>query len=394
MGDISPALAIHRYLFRLALAAGNIFGWIVVFRVLHIFAGDISLALAGTAILFVLQQGITLILTPLAGAALRHGARRALILGSLSTVLSFGFLAQLFVSRISIFPEVALSLIASFVVFGGIQRALYFVPYAAASAMSDSKGVSFLREASLAFVPLLGGLLIASVPDGFGLLFAVAAAFALAACFALVEMPEIHERFEWNFAQALGALFALQNQRMLWVAVLDGVQGAALLLIWPLAAFLILGQSILSLGVVLTVTFLAAFLGRNLVRGFLKRIRAESPYVIATIAFSSWIFRLAAGTPFHVVIADVYYHSGARPHERGVDVHAGDQWADSGHYLDEYTALKEMGLCMGRIAVCMLFAALAVTYAPAVAFFGAIGAAAVAAATSVLLSHRLKKEAF
>lgn len=397
MGTLGPnALAVHRYLFRLALATGNFFGWIVVFRVFYFFSADISAALAGTALLYAIAQGIAFILTPLTGAALRIGVRRALILGSLAACISFAFLAQFFLSRISANPDVAFTLIAGFAIVSGIQRALYFVPYATAAALTESRaGHVLLRELSLALIPLIGGYVITFVPGGVGLLFAFAGAVSLAAAIAVIEMPEIHERFEWRYGETLRALFARSHRGALYVAVFDGLQGTALLLIWPLSAFIILGQSFLAFGFVMAATFIVAFIGRFGVRRILRMMRAEkSPYILATVAFSSWIFRLSAGTPVQILVADVYYHAAAQPRGRGVDVHAFDQWADNGHYVDEYTALKEMGLALGRILMCGIFAALALISAPVIAFIGCILIAAVAAAASVLLSHRLMRQAF
>lgn len=397
MGSLGPrALSVHRYLFRLALATGNFFGWIVVFRVFYFYSADISAALAGTALLYAIAHGISFLLTPLSGAALRVGVRRALILGSLAACLSFGFLAQLFLSRISSNPDIAFSLIAGFAILSGIQRAIYFVPYATASALTESRaGHVLTRELSLALIPLIGGYVITYISGGVGLVFAFAGAASLAAAIAVIEMPEIYERFEWRYLDTLRALFARSHRGAFFVAVFDGLQGAALLLIWPLSAFVILGQSFLAFGFVMALTFIVAFLGRFGIRRILRSIRADrSPYILATIAFSSWIFRLSAGTPLQIIVADVYYHSAAQPRGRGVDVHAFDQWADNGHYVDEYTALKEMGLAIGRILMCIVFAILALQFTPVIAFVACIVAAAIAAAASVMLSHRLARQAF
>jgi hypothetical protein len=205
----------------------------------------------------------------------------------------------------------------------------------------------------------------------------------------------MYERFEWRYSDAMRALFSYPHRKALSIAILDGLQGAALLLIWPLAAFIILGQSFFSLGVVLAVTFLTAFLGRFWVRRALRAVRVDrSPYVLATIAFSSWIFRLAAGTPVQIVVADIYYHAAAQPRGRGVDVHAHDQWADNGHYVDEYTTLKEMGLSIGRIVLCLTFALACVVWHPLIAFAVSMAIAGIAAAASVILSHRLQRGVF
>lgn len=387
-------LAVHRYLFRLALAAGNVFGWIVVFRTLLFYSNDMSVALAGTTSLYLVAQLICFLLTPLAGAALRHGTRRALVVGSLMLSLSFISLAALFVSAVASRGDAAFWLVASFAIFGGISRAIYFVPYATAAAhLGDRRPHALLREFSLAIVPLLAIILIMWV--GTGLLFALAAALAVAAVFAIVEMPNTYERFDWSYGETVRALVSPAHRGMLGVALFDGMQGAALLLIWPLGVYLILFGSLSAFGAVMATTFLFALGGRLLVRYLDRPLGMDrSPYILATIAFSSWVFRLPAGTPLQIVAADVFYHSAAEPRGRGVDAHSFDQSADNGHYVDEQSALKEMGHAAGRIIMCALFATLTLLFVPVIAFAACIAAAAVAAAASVLFAHHLKKEAF
>src|SRR3989344_8917101 len=96
----SNALFVHRFIFRLALATGNIFAWVIVFRVFFMTTRDLDnsleLSLAGVAALYVLSHLVTFFLTPLSGMALRRGVRRALIIGTLVTAGSFGILATLF----------------------------------------------------------------------------------------------------------------------------------------------------------------------------------------------------------------------------------------------------------------------------------------------------------
>ena len=176
------------------------------------------------------------------------------------------------------------------------------------------------------------------------------------------------------------------------VCLLGGIRGVPLLLIWPLAAFIIIGQSFSALGVILSATLCIAFVGRPIVRRILRTLRADrSTTVVAVIAFSSWVLRLSAGSPLQVAVADVYYHSGISPRRFSVDASASDQSADGGHFVDEYTALKEMGMALGRILACALLVILALSSNAALAFAAAIIIAAIAAASSVFLSRRLAR---
>ena len=112
---------------------GNVFAWVIVFRMFFIATDTVEMALAGTAALYVLSQVVTFILTPLTGMALRRGVRRALILGTLAAVGSYGFFATVFLAQ----PDDRVFwIIATFAVTIGIHRALYWIPYKAAEAES------------------------------------------------------------------------------------------------------------------------------------------------------------------------------------------------------------------------------------------------------------------
>lgn len=385
-------LATHRFLFRSALAAGNVFAWVVVFRLLYIttdvLAHNFEWALAGTAALYALSHALTFFLTPLAGMSLRRGIRTALIFGTVLAALSFAVIAILFLadpSRDEVFWAVA-----AFALVQGFYRAFYFIPY---KILEEGKLIpSIFRDAAIALFPALAGYVLTALENGAFVLFASCAALALLSTIAVARETESYEAFDWTYGETFRHFFARRNNLAVGLFILDGIQGAALLVIWPLAAFLILGQSFVNLGAVLTATLCVAFLGRYLVRRGLRALRLhKSPSVIAVAVFAAWIARLAAGTPVQILTIDVLYNSGSAPRRFSIDSYAGEQAADGGHYIDEYTAIKEMGLCVGRIAVTILFIFLLVTTAESLAFAAAIFTAAVAAAWSVFLAHRLEK---
>lgn len=389
-GTNARYLFAHRFLFRLALAAGNVFAWVIVFRMFFLALGSIETALAGTAALYILSQVVTFVLTPLAGMALRRGIRRALILGTLAAVGSYGFFATIFLAQ----PDDRVFwIIATFAITMGIHRALYWIPYKAAeAAIAERSPRALAREALVALVPAGAGYMLATLENGLLVLFSSASVLMLLSALLLARVPEKYESFDWTYRETIRELTARGNHLAVGLFILDGVQGATLLLIWPLAAFLVLGQSFQLLGAVLTATFCIAFLGRYVTRYLLRRLGvARSPGVLATIVFSSWIFRLAAGSPVQLLAVDIFYNSGASPRRFSIDTYGFEQAADGGHFVDEYTAVKEMGLAIGRIAVCTLFIVLLTTTAESLAFAAAIFTAAIAAAWSVFLGHRLQK---
>lgn len=382
-------LGMHRLLLRAALAAGNIFAWVVVFRVFFIASADLEFSLAGAAALYALSHAITFVCTPLAGASLRRGVRTALIFGTVLASLSFGVIACIFASdpaRDQLFWA-----IGAFAVLQGLYRAFYFVPYAASTnALSLS---SIYREGLIAISPAIAGYVLTAFADGAFLLFAVCTLLALVAAFVVVRMPQSYESYDWSYRETLHELSARKNHRAIGLFILDGMQGAVLLLIWPLAIFLTL-SSFRALGAVMAATLCLAFLGRFIVRRMLRVLRAQSPIVLATIAFTTWIVKLAAASPVQILAVNVAYSASNSPVRFSIDTHAGEQAADGGRYIDEYTALKEMGLSIGRISMALLFIVLVLVTAEALAFAAAIITAACAAAWSVVLAYRLQRDAY
>lgn len=397
MRDTSPlsgafergdSLASHRFLMRLAMGAGNVFAWIFIFRGFYLLSGSVEASVFAVAVMYSLMQAIVFVLTPLSGFALRNGMRRALAYGTLIASFAFACMSVVFAPQMP--DDLVFSMIVSFVIFMGIHRALYWVPYRTEIAdtgtyVSASKG----EEIMLALVPLLGGLMIETIWLGPEALLAIAAFAALASLIPLIRIPESYEGFEWGFFETFGQLFSSSNRPLLGLSVADGIQGAALLLVWPLAAFIIIGQSFLGLGLILTVTLILTPIFRTSVRKLLKRFRAErSTPVLATLVFSSWILRLVAASPLQILVVDIYAHSGSSPKRFSIDHAIHDQSADGAHYVDEYTALKEMGLALGRIIACLTLAAIALFVHALAAFAGVIILAAFASVVSVVISQR------
>ncbi len=389
-GDSS--LALHRLLFRCALSAGNIFAWMVVFRVFFVSANNLEESLAGVAALYALSQVITFFLTPLTGMALRRGVKRALTFGTLACAGAFIAIAALF-SETTFSRESVFWLVALFTVMHGMSRALYWVPYKTAEAQSAEQSPSTLaREALVALMPAIAGYVFLAITHGPFIVFATIAAGIVAAALALFPFDESYEPFEWTFMQTLREFVARRNNLAVGLFILDGFQGAALLLIWPLAAFLLLKQSFVSLGAILTATLCVTFLARFIVRNILRALGSEkSPTITAALVFSSWILRLAAASPIQILAVDIYYNAGTSPRRYSIDSYAYEQSADGGHFVDEYTAIKEMGLAIGRIVLCILFITLALMTVESLAFAASLLVAAIAAAWSVFLANRLQK---
>lgn len=371
------ALRSHRFLLRIALAGVNIYAWIFVFQYFFLTSPTIEYALARVVLLYALSQTITCLFTPYAARTLRHGSRRSIVFALLSAATAFIFLGAAFEG----FFELSIPFgIIVFALALGVYRALYWVPYEVESegTLRSSRRMSVPREIIVGLAPLGVGLLVASSGEApmwslFG-----AGALILLSALPLMKVEEVHERFSWKYRETFAHLMAREHRAYVSRALLEGMVGAALLLLWPLAVFLIVGWSYGTLGLVLSLTFLLAIFGRGVVRDLLRRMRVhESRLVSGLLAASPWVLRLMVASPLSIVLVDSYFYT-TTPLRHGVDRAAFEQSSDGGSFVDEFTALKEMGLAIGRVATCALAVGFALVFSLPIAFIGAFVLAAVA----------------
>lgn len=376
--NASGARTIHRALLRIALSAGHVFAWILVFQYFYAHYGTLAAGISSTLLTFALAQVTTILLTPWCASRLRHGFRRMLVYATLSLAVAFACLAATFSGYLG---PISIGVLL-FAVLMGAYRALYFTPYAVIETREAGK-TTYLWEFAIAIAPALAGLLLRE-PTAAILLLSITSIVLLASLVPLARIPDIREAYAWSYRQTFHELFAPGRTRMLFEAIMAGVEGAALLILWPLLVFVLLGWSYVTLGAVLSAAFVLALFLRALFERPVSRI---SPSVAALVNASAWLLRLTVGGAVGVVLVDTYFYLGSQPRRRGLDMHAFEQMADNTTFVDEHTALKEIGLALGRLIVCLLAAALMAFFTIPMMFLIVFTLTAIAAASSVYLSR-------
>lgn len=367
----------HRFLLRAALSAAHLFAWVFIFHFAYIKTGFVLGALVSVFVAYALTQIVVVLLTPWAARQVEHGMRRAMVLGTLALTTAFLFLATGFLDGFAAGVGIAL-----FALLSGLYRALYWVPYVA----SERAQTGHIREVILASLPLISGIWLGAFGNPVVLLYG-AATLAVLSLLPLIGTREQWEGFAWGYRETFHELFAPARGRTVLGSYLDGVEGAALLLIWPLLVFLLVGWSYPLLGLVMSLGLLAAYAVRSLV----GRRPPVSVWIQMAVGASAWILRLVVMTPLSIVILDTF-HRGTR----GVaaDGPAHEQAADNHTFIDEMTALREMSLALGRLSLVLLACALALSGSAAVVMIGCCIAAALASIASVAIRNTRSRPLF
>lgn len=360
-------LALHRLLLRSALSGGHIFAWVLIFQYFYIQHVSISAALISVLAAYALSQVITVLATPWSARMLRNGFRKPLVYAALTLAIAFGTLGAAFSGLIG---DIGVGIAATTVLLG-LYRALYWIPYEVASERQGAWSTRAI-EFGLALLPAIAGVYMTSSGAlAIHVLFA-AGALSLLSIVPLMSLRDTHEGYQWGYRESFHELFSYARRRVLIQSILSGAEAIVLLLVWPLAIFMLTGWSYAMLGLILSLTLIFTMVTRML---FGAQIAQMPPRLVPAVAASAWVMRLGVGGFVGAVLVDTYAQAGAHASVRGMDTQTHEHVADNRTFVDEYTALKEMGNALGRItAAFSIIALIAVFPAPialALSFIGA-----------------------
>ena len=350
-----------RTLMRISLGALGVFLPIFFFKE---YGYDLQLVIAIYLSIF----GIHLLLTPLSARLLGSlGTRRMIMLGVVFVILAIGSLYY--------FPASPAYATIAYIVFISIYRALYWIPYHVDFANALDKNMlgrqlAILRNTAsvvLIAVPMIGGVIITTA--GFSAIFLFSIVVMLVALIPLWFMSHTYERYSWGYLETFKHLFARANRPLLLAHAASGAQGTSITIFWPIYVFTLLDERFTVLGIIASLTTVVVIVLRIIVGKLFDKWSHKRMLVVGVImATSGWVTKLFVSTPVEVLMADSYHNFGRTVNSLSFDATTYEQSADNGRYVDEYTALKEIALAVGRVTMLLLIAVLVSIFDIRVAF--------------------------
>ena len=102
------------------------------------------------------------------------------------------------------------------------------------------------------------------------------------------------------------------------------------------------------------------------------------------IYFTGWILKTLVAGVTGIFLVDIYHRFGFVINKTSFDVTTYDQAADNGHFIDEYTVLREVSFLIGGMVMALILL-------PAVALFS-IKVAFILGAIATLLMTTIHKQ--
>lgn len=375
----------HRLLVELAFNLTGIFSVIFLYERL----GSLLFALTPLAIVYV----VTFLVTPLSARLLNSYGIRNLMLTSL-VFLVCGLLNLYGLARVEE-AGFFLGFVLSYVVCTGLYKAFYWIPYQihtahALDAHYRGRQVAFLANGSMLLVvgmPLIAGFLVTTF--GYESIFILGAVFIVGATIPVFFLDNTYEKFAWGYIETFRNMFKREHRITVGAYFGDGIQSGILVAVWPLILYFTLRDEYITIGAVSTLGFLFVFLSRTLFGYWFDTWSKERIVRLgALFSASGWALRLFAGTPFELAAVDAYHKIGQATNRSSMEAVTYELAADSGRYIDEFTALKEVSSNAGRIFALSSAAAVFMLYGVHIGFIFSVLLAILATLATALVARR------
>ncbi len=241
------------------------------------------------------------------------------------------------------------------------DRMFYWVPYHSDFAKFTDKKTrgrtigllsSMVSLVSVA-VPVTAGFII--VHHGFNVLFLLVIFIYLSSIFPFFFVPPTTEQYTFTYLQTWKVLFHPRDRKILFTFMADGAESIVGGVIWPIFIFQILQNDYQAVGIISSLIILVTILLRLLIGDYADKFNKKKLIRYGTILYSlGWVIKIFVQTGFHIFIVSTYHNFAEITMRTPYDTLMYEKAADAGHYIDEYSVLREMALNLGRVVAALV----------------------------------------
>jgi MFS family permease len=336
------------------------------------------------------------ILLYLAFAIFNHISAKMIKRFGMRNIMIFSLvgLSVMFLSRTFWDYAPYISLLIFFISFT-IYKSFYWIPYHVEFASftekrNRGKQTAFLYNVGdlfAAIVPFIAGILLSLY--GFNILFFIGFVFVILSILPLFRVEEVKEEYSWSFIKLVKEFFDKDNRPMIISSLGNGMQSIIGALIWPLFVFITIGNDFVAFGSILALVAIGLVVLRYFVGKYLDTLGREKVMRAGNfIYFTGWIFKMFVGGLTGIFLVDVYHRFGFVVNKTSFDVTTYDQAADNGHFIDEYTVLREVTFLIGGVIMGLIILPIVLFFNIKIAFL--LGA--IATVLMVSIHKQLKVE--
>ena len=244
------------------------------------------------------------------------------------------------------------------------SRMLFWLPFHTDFAKftdkaNRGKSVSLIwatRSFLSVIMPIAAGFLI--MRFDFDIVFVIAIILYLSAGIPFLALPRTHERFSWGILETWKKYFSKENRKLVLANMANGAESSVGLIIWPIFIWQIFNGNYLEVGAISSLIILVSIVLQLLAGKYTDIFDKRKILHWGTALYAiGWLGKIFVLTASQVFFIGTYHVFTKIFKDTPFDTLNYEMMADRGHYVDEYTVLKEIAVQMGKILM-LVFAIL------------------------------------
>jgi MFS family permease len=210
-------------------------------------------------------------------------------------------------------------------------------------------------------MPVVAGYII--VKYGFNAIFVMAIIIYLAAGIPYLVLPRTEEKYSWGVWETWKKYFALENRKLVISNMANGAENVVGIIIWPIFIWQILKGDYLEVGAISSLIVLVSIIFQLFAGKYTDLINKRKILHWGSALYAlGWVAKIFVLTAFHIFIIGAYHEFTKIFKDTPFDTLNYEIMAKYGHYVDEYTVLKEIAIQFGRVLMLILAIAVALNF--------------------------------
>jgi hypothetical protein len=241
-------------------------------------------------------------------------------------------------------------------------RLSHWVPYHVSITKLTDQNIrasqfSLLEAAILtlgAIIPVIAGLILDFF--GYSYLFLTAITIYFIALIFIKRLPKVKESYSWTYRKTWSKFFSKEMRTNVLAYIGEGAESFAKIIIWPIFIWQILEGNYLQVGLITSIIILSTILIQLSLGNILNKSRNRNIWLKYSSFFHSlaWLLKSIIVNPLQIFLFSTYYNISSIFVRTSFSILHYDIASKRGHYVDEYSVLREKGVILGRITMALL----------------------------------------
>ncbi len=252
--------------------------------------------------------------------------------------------------------SIAFYLLGFVLLMHNVWRMFYWTPFHTEFAEMTEKGkrgktIGMLGSIAAIIsivIPFVAGFILDQF--SYTALYLAASAIVIASLIPLSMVPQVVEKYSFSYIETFKQFFSKKNRRMVTAYAADGAEATVGALIWPVFIFEVLQGNYLQVGALMSVIILVGVVLRLVIGNWVDKHSRHKMLKWGTGLYAAgYVAKMFVDTAFTIFVASTFHNFALIIMRTPFDVLMYERAADAGHYVDEYTVIREMAICVGRV---------------------------------------------